>query len=377
MVSLSKTEINVLNVVRTYGLISRAEISRQIGLSKPIVSKVVSKFVTMGALVEKERGLSSKRGGKKPILLSFVPNFKYIIAIDIGGTKMIAALTDLEGRILEKVDFSTKGIKNEEELISLVITGVNTVMKVPKEEILTISIGIPGTVSRDDQIVHFMPAFNLREVHLAEEINKRSGGLRVRLANDVTLNALGEFWQGAAKGSKNMFLLSLGTGTGGAFVINGKVYEGSHGMAGEIGYMITSWPHDKTLSDGFGSLEAWFSGHSFEKAIGGLIEKEVNLKKLFDSYESYPLFKKILTEGCEHLAIALSNTLMLFDPDVIVITGGIGHNQYELLMSLMRPTIEKVVPREIFDRVTFKKSLLGELGVILGAVYYGQQGILL
>ncbi|RKX49276.1 MAG: ROK family transcriptional regulator [Thermotogae bacterium] len=376
MVKFTRTEINVLNAVRKHGLISRAEISRQIGLSKPIVSKIVSKFVTLGALVEKKRGLSSKKGGKKPILLSFVPDFKYIVALDIGGTKMIAALTDLEGKILEKTNFSTKGIKNKEELFSLVETGIKSVLKIPKEKILAISIGVPGTVSSDDQVIHFIPSFDLRDVHLAEEIEKRFG-LPVSIANDVTLNALGELWLGAAKGSKNMFLLSLGTGTGGAFVINGQVYEGSHGMAGEIGYMITSWPHDRISTNGFGSLESWFSGYSFENAFSGKRGKKVNLKEYFDSHKNDEAFRKILTEGCEHLAVALGNIITLFDPDVIVITGGIGYNQYETLIELILPTIRRIVPEEIYQRVTFKRALLGELGVVLGAVYHGQNEILL
>lgn len=374
--NFSKTEINVLRTVRKHGLISRAEISRQIGLSKPIVSKIVSKFVSLGALVEKKRGLSSKKGGKKPILLSFVPDFKYIVALDIGGTKMIAALTDLEGKILEKTIFSTKGIKNREELFSLVETGIRSVLKISKEKVLTISIGVPGTVSSDDQVIHFIPSFNLRDVHLAEEMENRFG-LPVRIANDVTLNALGELWLGAARGSKNMFLLSLGTGTGGAFVINGEVYEGSHGMAGEVGYMITSWPKDRAIIDGFGSLEGWFSGYSFEKTLGDLAGKRVDLKEYFYSHKKDKMFTKVLSEGCEHLAVALGNIMMLFDPDVIVITGGIGYNQYETLIELILPTIRRIVPEEIYQRVTFKRALLGELGVVLGAVYHGQNEILL
>ncbi|OAA31656.1 hypothetical protein AT15_06165 [Kosmotoga arenicorallina S304] len=374
--NFTKTEINVLKTVRKHGLISRAEISRQIGLSKPIVSKIVSQFVSLGALVEKKRGLSSKKGGKKPILLSFVPNFKYIVALDIGGTKMIAALTDLEGKILEKTNFSTKGIKNKEELFSLVETGINSVLQIPKDKVLAISMGVPGTVSSDDQVVHYIPSFDLRNIYLAKEMEKRFG-LPVRVANDVTLNALGELWLGAARGSKNMFLLSLGTGTGGAFVINGEVYEGSHGMAGEVGYMITSWPNDQASTNGFGSLESWFSGYSFEKTFGNLTGKKVNLKEFFASHKEDKMFRKVLTKGCEHLAVALGNIITLFDPDVIVITGGIGYNQYETLIELILPTIRKIVPEEIYQRVTFKRALLGELGVVLGAVYHGQTEILL
>jgi len=363
---LRETEEKVMRIVRCEGLISRADIARKSGLSKPVVSVVVNNFISQGSIVEAKEGESSRKGGKKPILLSFVPDYKYIVGVDVGGNKLISILSDLDGKIIEKAKFSTKSISDEKAFFELVEKSVLAVMKVPVSKVMGIGIGVPGTVAPESGMIFYMPAFGLRKVNLKSHIEERFE-VPTFVSNDVTLNALGEMWAGAAKGCRNVFLTALGTGTGAGLIINNELYEGTSGMAGEIGYMITDWSREKNLSFVFGSLESWFSGYAFEKLLSEF-ENEPTVAQMFDYSDINPRFKEIVTVACEHLSVVVANVITLLDPDVVVITGGIGYNQYDRILSLIMPVLKRTVPGEILERVTFKRGELGELGVSLGAV---------
>ncbi len=355
-----------MRIVRCEGLISRADIARKSGLSKPVVSVVVNNFISQGSIVEAKEGESSRKGGKKPILLSFVPDYKYIVGVDVGGNKLISILSDLDGKIVEKAKFSTKSICDEKAFFELVEKSVLAVMKVPVSKVMGIGIGVPGTVSPESGMIFYMPAFGLRKVNLKRHVEERFK-VPTFISNDVTLNALGEMWAGAAKGCRNVFLIALGTGTGAGLIINNELYEGTSGMAGEIGYMITDWSREKNLSFVFGSLESWFSGYAFEKLLSEF-ENEPTVAQMFDHSDVNPRFKEIVTVACEHLSVVVANVITLLDPDVVVITGGIGYNQYDRILSLIMPVLKRTVPGEILERVTFKRGELGEMGVSLGAV---------
>jgi len=369
---LRETEEKIMRIVRNEGLISRADISRKSGLSKPVVSVVVNNFISQGSVVEVKEGESSNRGGKKPMLLSFVPDYKYVIGVDVGGNKLISILSDLDGRIVEKAKFSTKSICDEKAFLELVEKSILEVMKVPISKVMGIGIGVPGTVNPESGSIFYMPAFGLRKVNLRSHIEERFE-VPTFVSNDVTLNALGELWAGAARGCRNVFLTALGTGTGAGLIINNELYEGTSGVAGEIGYMITDWSREKNLSFVFGSLESWFSGYAFEKLLSdekllSEFENEPTVAQMFDYSDVNPRFKEIVTVACEHLSVVIANVITLLDPDVVVITGGIGYNQYDRILGLIMPVLKRTVPDEILERVTFKRGELGEMGVSLGAV---------
>ncbi|HOO73873.1 MAG TPA: ROK family transcriptional regulator [Tepiditoga sp.] len=365
---LKEVEEKILKILRKTPLISRADISRESNFSKPVVSQIISKFISEGAVEEKEIGESSKKGGKKPILLSFIPDYKYIIGIDVGGNKIISVLTDLDGNIIKKYRGITKGIKTKEELTDAVKNSINQVMPEIKSKVIGIGIGVPGTTDMKSGFIYYLPAFKIKNFNLSEKINEIYS-VPVIVSNDVTANAFGEMWKGAAKNSKNIFLTAIGTGTGSGIIINGDVYTGSHNMAGEFGYVITDWQNEKNDSDKtFGHLENWFSGHAIEKKVYEKFGKEVTAIDFFDDIERNNDYKKIFYDSCEHLALGISNIINLLDPEIIVITGGIGYNRYEIIIETIMKTLKETVPEEILSKISFERGKLGDLGVALGAV---------
>ncbi|MDK2885375.1 ROK family transcriptional regulator [Pseudothermotoga sp.] len=364
------SEREILRILRRSGHISRSKLSLQTGLSKPAVSEIVSGLISLGVIREVKKGKSSSKGGKRPILLEFKPDYRYIIAIDVGGTKLRVALTDLESRVIETRVVSSKGVTRKDDLLNLICKNISPFLE-EREKILGIGIGVPGTVDMKNGFVYYMPAFNLRNIELKSMVQKEVD-LPTLVANDVNLNALGEMWKGAARGHKNVLLISLGTGTGAGIILDRHMCNGSRGMAGEIGYMITDWSREKYNDFPFGNLEKWFSGYALEKKLKEIGEN-MSLKDFFERTASSEDLNNILNEACEHLALAMVNAICLLDPEVVVITGGIGFNQYDKIIEKIMPVFEKTVPAEIFQSISFKKSELGDMGVIVGANYLVQK----
>lgn len=368
--NLRESEIKVLKCIRKHQLISRVKIASSTGLSKPVVSEAVERLLEQGIVKEFKKGESTAKGGKKPTLITFNSGYKHVVGVDVGGNKIRTVITDLDGNIVRKTERKVGKIKSPEDLVEQIL-GAFIDMGIQKYNLLGVAVGVPGTCDSQTNKVRYIPAFELKDVPLREMLEGKLG-LPVFVENDVTLNALGEMWKGSAKGLRNVLLVSLGTGTGAGLVLNRSLYTGSKGMAGEIGYFVTDWSVEKSVEYRFGRLERWFSGYSFS---GFLREKNIqaDLKKVFEDLNSYQDFAEFFEHACEHLAVAIANAVCLLDPDAVILSGGIGYNQYEKIVERIIPIISKLVPSEILEHVQFKKSELGEFGVVLGAVYLVQQ----
>jgi len=364
------SEHRVFKFIRANPLVSRTQIASKLRLSKVLVSQIVNRFVESGVVLEVAKGQSSSRGGKKPVLLSFNCEYRYVIGVDVGGTKIKAILADLDGNILQQKNLPSKDIRSKKDFYVLLRESIGSLID-RRDRILGIGIGVPGTVDSESGFVRYMPAFDLKDLDLKRDF-ERLVRLPVFVGNDVTLNALGELWKGVANGYKNFLMVSLGTGTGAGIVINGELYEGSRGMAGEMGYTVTDWSREKMHDLSFGRLERWFSGYSFERFLRSFNK---TVKEFFDLSDTNEEFSRVLDEACEHLALAICNAICLLDPELVVIGGGIGYNQYERITKRLLPVVERVVPNEILEHVEFKKAALADLGVCLGAVYLVQKKI--
>ena len=370
------TEAIVLRILREKQPISRAQIAQLSRLSKPAVSEIVGRLIAMGAIVESETGCSTPRGGKKPRLLSFCPNFKTIIAVDVGGTNIRTVLSNLDGGFLKRIEGSTRAVRTKAALLQLITDSIDALGDLTRERVVGIGIGIPGTVDPGNGVIQYIPAFNLRGVEIAEELAETYGH-PVFLANDVTLNALGELWKGEARGSKSLLLVSLGTGTGSGIIINGRVYEGAHGYAGEIGYQVTDWNREvaNTGQGAFGSLENWFSGYHLEKRLEKM-GRRLTIEAFFEDAQTDTELAALLSEAVEHLALAISNAIVLLDPESVILTGGIGFHQYDRLIRMMWPALQRTVPEEMLDQIVFRKGALGKDGVLVGAVSYVHENVI-
>lgn len=371
---LNNTERRILNIIRENKSISRIEIVERLKLSKPVVSVHIKKLIELGFVRENKENHTSKKFGRRRIGLSFVPDCMYVIGIDIGGTKLEGIIGDLDGNIVRSLKYSTRGITTQKELEGLLTKTVAKLKDKFLKNIIGIGIGVPGTVEPDLGVVKYMPAFGLRNVNLKVFLEDKFG-LPVYIENDVTLDAYAESRIGTGRDYKNIFLVSIGTGIGSGIIIEKKIYRGSRGTAGEIGNIITDWSIDKKFFPlSFGPLEEWFSGASLEKKFSVLGIQDI--KKGFELMEERKDVASIIKKGIEHIGVALSDIIYLLNPEVVIVKGGIGYNQYDRIMAYMLPVIKKIVFPEILEGVRFERGKIKEFGVAIGALFFVQKSIL-
>ncbi|AIY87860.1 MULTISPECIES: ROK family transcriptional regulator [Thermotoga] len=359
---LNEMEKTVLQMIMAGSDISRVDISRALGISKPVVSKAVNRLIELGFVKETGRKESSSKGGRKPVLLSFVPESRYVIGVDIGGTKIDAVLTDLVGNVLNKEHILLPSNLDKRKLLELIKKVIHPFLVY--ERILGIGIGIPGTVD-EDHLVKRIPAFDVTDWDLKEELEK-TFGYPVFVENNANLDAFAEAKIGAGRGFRCVLLISVGWGIGSGIVYDGKIFRGARGKAGEFGHIVTDWSKEKEIvpEKGFGHLEEWFSGFSMSKRFGKSPEW------VFEKYRDE------IKESLEHFGVAVANAIVLFDPDVVIIKGGIGLHQFEKISAVVRSVVSKIVPEDILRDVEIRKGEIEEYGVAIGGALFVIENIL-
>ncbi|PLV59141.1 ROK family transcriptional regulator [Thermotoga sp. KOL6] len=360
---LNELERTILQILKDRKNISRIDISRKLGISKPVVSKAVNKLINLGFVKETGKKESSSRGGRRPILLSFVPRNRYVVGVDIGGTKIDAILTDLNGTVLRKEHKNLPEKIGKEHLFEEIVNVIDPFLR--EDKVLGIGIGIPGTVD-EKGFVKRLPAFGVMNWDLRHELERRTG-LPVLIENNANLDAFSESRIGAGKGFKCVLLISIGWGIGAGMVYNGEIFRGAKGKAGEFGHIVTDWVKERKRvpEKGFGHLEEWFSGFSLKRKFG-----EIEPNEVFDQHFSD------LKEGIEHLGVAIANAVVLVDPDVVIIKGGIGFHQFEKIEPIIKSVLENTVPKDILEDVVIKKGEIEEYGVAIGGALFVIKNIL-
>jgi predicted NBD/HSP70 family sugar kinase/biotin operon repressor len=358
----------ILKLLREEGPISRAEIARRLGLSRPTVSTHIRDLIKEGLVYEIGKGKSNK--GRKGILLKYNAKYGYFLAGDIEGSIMRFAISDLCGEILhEKVlslnELREKNMMQPEKLVEIMRTFVNE-NKINPENIKVISIGIAGIIEEGKLIfAPNLPEWSHAPIKSLIEIG--FPGASIIMENDVNMAVMGEFWKGAGKGHKNIVYMNLSTGIGAGIIIDEKLYEGANKFAGEIAYMVLDNHHDKYPGVEYtplGALEWVVSGIKIIEKAKSINPKYNLIEKIFEDYNKVYEITELINKVSEYLAKAVVNIVSLLDPEVIIV-GGIVGKFLNILMSKMQPVIEYYlpIPVKIIPSALYPKT------VIYGAIY--------
>jgi glucokinase len=363
----------VLETVRTSGPISRAMLAKDLGISRPTISKLVDELITEGWLLELGQGTSGN-AGRKPILLEFNHRNGYILVTDLGGTEMLCGVTDLKGNFLSRVIYPSHGLDGAEAIVNALFSGMEAAVDqagIKKERLFAVGLACPGILDKEKGIVKMAP--NLKDFDRIPiiQVLRNKFQIPVIVVNDVNAATVGERWRGAGAHANNMIFLSIGTGIGAGIVINGELFEGVNGSAGEIGYLSFAY---KGLGDReHGFLESVSSGYGLAKAA-----TELNLNSSDRQKTGQPLSptevislakennnyaKEIIEIFVENIVLAINNIVCLLNPEVIVLGGSIiSHNTH--LFDEIRARINSLT----YFPVNLMCSALGEDGATYGVV---------
>ncbi|MFH1507054.1 MAG: ROK family protein [Candidatus Omnitrophota bacterium] len=303
---------------------------------------------------------------------------KYIIAIDLGGTNLKAALIDSKLKIIRKEAFSTKRFAKKGELLQAIVDAVDSLIlkfQLKKSQILGVGLGLPGPIDVDKGLVHFLPNIpGWKHVKLRYILQKRIQ-CKVSLDNDANLMSLAEHRLGAAKGSRNAICLTLGTGVGSGVIIEGVLYRGSSYAAGELGHMPLNFDGPRCSCKGIACLEKYIGNAEIQKQAEAVFKRKITLEELSSlaregNSRAIGIWRKI----GEYLGVGLTQVVNLLNPDCIVIGGGVSAAGKILFDSVKRTVRQRAMSVQA-RAVRIKRSLLGSDAGLIGAAILVKEGL--
>ena len=303
------------------------------------------------------------------------------IGIDLGGTTVKAALCAPDGTLLHKQSAPTPtgdaaGLCAAMKQLAL---GLCAAQGAAPEQITSIGIGVPGSFDKATCTLKFGTNLGMNNVCFADAF-RPDFGCTVQLDNDANCAALGEVTAGAAKGAKNMVMVTLGTGVGGGIIIGGKLYTGCNGIAGELGHMVVRQGGERCGCGREGCLEAYASAASFvrfaERALaagrGSLLQAHaghLNAKMICDAVDAGDaLACELFDEYCVNLSCGLANFINIFQPEAIVLGGGLAGYGEKLLAPLRRLTLPQTFRSDGRNTEIVCASLGNDAGLIGAAM---------
>ncbi|HJU91479.1 MAG TPA: ROK family protein [Pyrinomonadaceae bacterium] len=300
---------------------------------------------------------------------------RIVFAVDLGGTHLRIALVDDTGDILQHMKQETpKGNSPDGILDALVSAALE--WHCDEQPIVAASIMVPGAVDCAQAVVVQAPNLpSLINFELKAELQRRLGW-PVFLENDANAAAVGEMWLGAARGCKDVVSVTLGTGVGGGVILDGKLWRGSHGSAGEIGHTtVDPFSGLKCKCGNTGCLELFASAPAIVRMARELGMKEPTAEQVYEAgrdgdERALSVFKRF---GM-YLGIGLANLMNLIDPQIIVITGG-AVNGWDLFASEMYRQVGERVFRATAQQVKIARAECGDNAGLLGAARIALQDL--
>lgn len=318
---------------------------------------------------------------------------QYVVGVDLGGTNVRAAVIDTSGRIIGEARTDSKAMEGADVTIAQIITAIRDAIadsQVAETQIAACGMGIPGTVKNAEGVVLWSPNFkDWNGVQVRDPIAQAIGA-PVSMGNDANVAALGEYAFGAGKGARCMIMLTLGTGIGSGLIIEGKSWNGVSEVAPEMGHHIILADGPRCSCGRYGCVESLcrrdaIVDRAARKAHQGryttLIEKSGHDLRYVTpamiaeaAREGDPVSIETLEETGYYLGIAVANIINIFNPDKVIIGGGIAQAG-DLLFDPIRRTVEVNALYEALQVCEIVPAALGDDAGVLGGAALALQSI--
>ena len=338
----------VLNTIRRNGGISRTEVARSTGLSPATVTAITAELIKDGLIFEKASGNS--RGGRRPILLALNPHGGTVVGIKLTEEHVFGALTDLEATVLAK---KTGRLDNQRldtaiDAIVAVVSSLVAETGIARGQLLGVGVGLAGIVDAREGTLRHSPIFGWRDVPLVGLLLSHLH-VPVYIDNDVNTLTLTEQLFGVGRGIESFLTLTIGRGVGMGIVVNGQLYPGRHGGAGEIGHMVID-PDGPLCECGHrGCLETYVSDphllrmahEAFESGdLPADVTEVEQLLELAGAGDAVAL--AIYAQAGETLGRTIANLINTLNPMEIIISGE-GMRAADFLVEPLRATVDRHV----------------------------------
>jgi predicted NBD/HSP70 family sugar kinase/biotin operon repressor len=363
--------LRVIQALQILGVTSRADVARRTGLSRSTVSTIVAALQAEGIVVDRDAdGRAAAGGGRPPAPIALYPAAGLAIGVDFGKRHLAVALADLSHELLAEEwrempdDYeAATGMGQAAELVELVLDSAGAA----RERVLGVGMGLPGPVHRSGVVGSSAILPGWAGTHAAERMSDLLG-MDVWLRNDANLGALAEATWGAGRGASAVVYLKLATGIGAGIVIDGRMFGGAGGTAGEIGHTSIQETGDICRCGSRGCLETYASC----AAIAGLLSRSLGEPLGPDdvmqrAVDGDPGCRRALADAGRHIGAAVADLCNLINPERIIVGGSMAVAGDVLLDPLREAVGLRAIPSAAED-VEIVPGELGERAELLGAV---------
>lgn len=372
----------IMNEIMKNNTIARTDLAKYLKLSNPSISKNVYDLINKKLILE--TGTVDTNVGRKPKMLTFNPNFGCVAAIDLSSTELRIVLSDMAG---QTIDFATINgvIRINISIINAVMNELETLYNKNRSrcgKLLAICIGSPGDIDVETGYYIYAPRFEgATKINIRKIFSSRFN-VDVIVKNDINLAVKGEKVYGIGNGSSNIIYICVDFGIGSGLFLNGKLYEGTSGFAGEIGLLNTNF-QDSLNNDGKSS---YTNNLDYAVSVFGIISyvkdmirdgADSILKKKYDDIDKIDFYdiidaynnddevcKKAIKRSAVYLGCAIKNICDLLDLEFVIIGGLIlklGDDYIKIIKDFLQTNYETAPPK-------IKRSVLDSKATIYGAI---------
>lgn len=311
---------------------------------------------------------------------------KYYIGIDLGGTNIAAGICDSGFNIIAKAGSPTNRPRPCREIChDMARVSLEAIAKagLTLDDIESIGIGSPGTVNSDAGVIEYSNNLDFYNEPVAEYIREELKK-PVYVENDANAAAYGEFVAGAAKGAQNAVCITLGTGVGGGIIIGGKIYSGFNYAGAEIGHMVVEVDGVPCTCGRRGCFEVYSSATGLIRMTKEAMDKhpESKMHEMMGDHVSGRLAfnamragdnaaKEVVEKYIKYLAVGITNTINIFQPEILCIGGGVCNEGDALMVPLREAVMKEVYTHRSAKNTKIVRAELGNEAGIIGAAFLG------
>jgi glucokinase-like ROK family protein len=380
---VNKNKHVALDMIRfTPGGISRAEMAQRMDLSRAAMTAIVNDLLESNAVRETEA--RNRQSGRPPIILEINAKRGYVIGIDMGATHLGIVLADFSAHVLDEVEIPSIIADGPEICVRRADEQVRTLLgknNLTLNDILAIGIGVPGPIASESGTVFappIMPGWDGFPIQTALEEKWR---LPVALNNDAELGALGEWAYGVGRGENYLAYIKVGTGVGSGLLLNGQIYRGATGSAGEIGHLTIEENGPICACGNTGCLESVAGGRAIaQQAQAAVRAGRRTLLSGMGSVETLSardvasaarrgdlVAQQIITRAGNYLGIAIAGLVNLVNPRLVVVGGGVAQIG-DLLLQPIRDTVGRRSLQASARTVKINTAILHRRSSSMGAI---------
>ncbi len=378
-----RKNLAILEVVRKNGPISRTDISKATELNIVTVSNYVNHYIKKGLVIEGE--LDESTGGRKPVLVELNPKAGYVVGVGLNMLSMVGILVDLEINVLSEIK-RERSPENSEAVIQKMVDLAEEIIQqadIDKSKIAGVGVGVPGIIDERGRTIRWPQSLGNKDISVClsiKETFEKRLNIPTIVENDANSAVLGEKWLGLDREVRHMLYMFSGVGVG--ILINGEIYRGATGAAGELGISSFKQPKEQAFDIALG-LGRWemdlgmigAARQRLEKGEKSILRDIVNgdlskigFKELVRAVkEKDTLAIRVVEEGGYALGKKVAFLTNLLNPEIVVIGGGVEDCGAPFLEAV-KSTVKEWAVEEASSRVSIIPSAFGENAVALGAV---------